>query len=463
MSKSKVKRKKPLAYSLGTTKDQLSSRSGLLTLVKVLQALKLEQQANRLFPPPGSNRGYQSGEILNTFIMMLNEGGKCLEDVRYLQAERELLELEGIDKIPDADTLGRWLKRYGESGIPIVRSINRTVLGAALEMLGYQQVTLDIDATAILANKSGTKWTYYGERGYMPIVGTLAQSGQVVAVDFRAGNVPPSADNLAFIKLCLQQLPEGIKLKSVRIDAAGYQRNIIEYLDNKGIEFVIRARLDSTVKELIASTDESQWQPLEQRDGSPSQQEWTVRRLHIMDNSDTPFELVIQRCLKETDPKLPLQQELPGMSIDERIEIGKYVYRAIATNCCGRDDSQVVHFYNQRGEYSENRIKELKSDFAARRVPCSDFDANALYVTVCALAYNVFALLRATLPSEFRFSRAPTVRIRLYGLGAKIVRHGRRCMLKLRVCHRHLLERVFKSIYENLKPLLLDSRYPLRI
>ena len=51
-------------------------------------------------------------------------------------------------------------------------------------------------------------------------------------------------------------------------------------------------------------------------------------------------------------------------------------------------------------------IKELKSDFAGGRLPCSDFDANALYVCMCALAYNVFALLHAGLPPEFRFARA---------------------------------------------------------
>ncbi|CAC9518755.1 IS1380-Spn1, transposase [uncultured Gammaproteobacteria bacterium] len=30
----------------------------------------------------------------------------------------------------------------------------------------------------------------------------------------------------------------------------------------------------------------------------------------------------------------------------------------------------IIHFYNQRGEDSENRIKELKNDFGARQMPC---------------------------------------------------------------------------------------------
>jgi hypothetical protein len=34
-----------------------------------------------------------------------------------------------------------------------------------------------------------------------------------------------------------------------------------------------------------------------------------------------------------------------------------------------------THFYNQRAEDSENRIKELKNDFGAKQMPCADFNA----------------------------------------------------------------------------------------
>ncbi len=68
-----------------------------------------------------------------------------------------------------------------------------------------------------------------------------------------------------------------------------------------------------------------------------------------------------------------------------------YVYRAIATNRDSLSDSEVIHWYNQRGEHSENRIKELKCDFAGGRLPCGQFCANELNFALCALGYNVFA------------------------------------------------------------------------
>jgi hypothetical protein len=70
----------------------------------------------------------------------------------------------------------------------------------------------------------------------MPMVGHIAEVGQVVAVDFREGNTSPAKGNLEFIKQCQRSLPEGCKVNALRIDAAGYQANIIRYCDDNTIE-----------------------------------------------------------------------------------------------------------------------------------------------------------------------------------------------------------------------------------
>jgi hypothetical protein len=53
-----------------------------------------------------------------------------------------------------------------------------------------------------------------------------------------------------------------------------------------------------------------------------------------------------------------------------------YIYRAIATNLKILSDSKIVHFYNQRAEDSENRIKELKNDFGAKQMPFNTLVSN---------------------------------------------------------------------------------------
>ena len=62
-----------------------------------------------------------------------------------------------------------------------------------------KKITLDIDATEIIASKVNAKWTYKSNQGYMPMVGHIAQTGQVVSCDFREGNQFPNSENLEFI------------------------------------------------------------------------------------------------------------------------------------------------------------------------------------------------------------------------------------------------------------------------
>ena len=71
----------------------------------------------------------------------------------------------------------------------------------------------------------------------------------------------------------------------------------------------------------------------------------------------------------------------------------------------------------------KNRIRELKYDFSAGYLPCNDFGPDSLYVCMCALAYNVFALMRARLPAEFRFAGVSTVRDRLFRLPPAMIQN----------------------------------------
>ena len=66
-----------------------------------------------------------------------------------------------------------------------------------------------------------------------------------------------------------------------------------------------------------------------------------------------------------------------------------------------------------------------KLDFGGDALPCSDFNANALYFLITALSYNVFALMRQLLPGELARHRAITIRWRLYAIAAKVVKTGR--------------------------------------
>ena len=310
-------------------------------------------------PKGERNRAFRSSTIFNTFMLMLHDGAKCLDDVRQLQRESALLKLFGIDKLPHAHTLGNWLRALGSNNTAMsaLVQINKRLLKAALH--GCKRVTLDIDATVIKAHKKDATYTYKKHPGYTPMVGHIAETEQVVAVDFRAGHVPPNKDNLEFIKQCEQALPAGVSVKRVRIDAAGYQSDIINYCEEKGIGYAIRAKMDAALKESMRAIDDSDWEALVRKDGTESGNEQIASCLHTMVKTDQAFMLVVQRRLKgeaqPPDPQPDLFPDLLGNVDDESVACERYVYRAIATNLDGDglDKHQVVRFYNQRAECSE--------------------------------------------------------------------------------------------------------------
>jgi len=101
--------------------------------------------------------------------------------------------------------------------------------------------------------------------------------------------------------------------------------------------------------------------------------------------------------------------------------------RFVITNRRGTAE-QVFAFYQGRGE-CENRIEELKNGFAADRLSCHRFLANAFRLLLHACAYNLVVLFRHRLPPALRHAQIETLRVRLFKLGAFITASVRRVLL----------------------------------
>ncbi|MFQ3244147.1 MAG: hypothetical protein ACI9SP_000774 [Arenicella sp.] len=198
-------------------------------------------------------------------------------------------------------------------------------------------------------------------------------------------------------------------------------------LDNN-IELAISAKMSQNLRNLIISRPESDWQPSIGRNGQARHGKLVCRVVHATADLESAFTVVVQR--KRLGGQVYLAFDIDGEVVEEVIH-GDCLYRAIAINRAELSNSGLIHWYNQRAEHSENRIKELKLDFSANQLPCGDFDANALYFSICILAYNLFVLMRVLLPEQWEACRATTIRWRLYALAAKVVRHGRSVTLKV--------------------------------
>lgn len=425
-----------LPFKLETTKEKITPHAGLAIFGEFIHATGIIHQLNRELPSPGSNRGYQPALFVEPLLLMFNGGGRSLEDLRKIRTDRGLRELLQMKKMPSSDATGNWLRRIGHNdGLAGLQRVNNTIIRRVIKRDNTSQFTLDIDATQIVAEKQTAKFTYKGEKGYMPIVGHLAENGLVVGDDFREGNVSPATRNLEFIQYCCQQLPKRNQITALRADSATYQARIFNWCENNNIQFAIGGQLDRATKEVIAKIGNSDWKPYGDKQ--------IAETVHSMEKTEKAFRLIVI--------KHPQQQQLISENDNaEQAELIPVRYSVIATNR-HETAAEIVLWYNKRGDTSENRIKELKIGFGMERVPCGTLAANSTFFRLGVLAYNLFVLFKmTTLPQSMQRFQIQTIRWQLFQVAGKIVKHAGSIYLKVSQSAHHLLSEIRARSYEEM-------------
>jgi Transposase DDE domain group 1 len=400
-----------LPIKLEKSRERLTSLSGLLVLEELARALGVWEEVDGVLEGPKSGRGYRPGEFVQALVWMLHGGGRRLEDLRELGAEQEVLKELGLKAVPDAGTVGDWLRRQGKRGVDGIDRVSRRLARRALES-EPGEVTLDVDATQIEAEKQEAAWTYQKVKGYMPLLGYA--HGLCVGQEFRAGNLNPGAGVLEFARQCEGVLPAGGKVY-FRSDSAAYQAAVINHYRQPGRSFSITADLDAAVKREIQNLPERAWQAYRTADEVATDRQIT-ESVHSMNGTEQAFRLIGLRW-PNPQPRL--------------FEASRYCYHAVATN---REEaaSAVIWKHNQRGQ-CENWHKELKLDLGMEQMPCGQLEANALYFAIGVLAYNLAQRLKGqVLPEAYRRVTVSTLRWKVYRLAGKLVRHARGWVLQVK-------------------------------
>jgi hypothetical protein len=396
-----------LPFKLDKTDETITAQAGLALLGEFFDALGLGEKVSGAFPEPGSARGYGAWDYVRPLLLMLHGGGRALEDLRKVAQDGGLRQLLKMSCVPSSDAVGDWLRRMGFSGVAALKRVLAFLLRWALSLEERTDYTLDIDATGIEAHKESAQRTYKGYRGYFPIVGHLAENGLVVAHEFREGNDSPHARNLEFYRMCKEAMPAGKRIAAFRADSAAYQGRLLDELEDDGVLYAVGADLDAAIRETIRHIPKERWLPY--HDG------YVAETVHTMNKMRHAFRLVVFKRAGQ------------GSLFEEQ---GAF-YHPIASN---RPESAeaTMDWYHARGEHSENRIKELKCDFAMERMPCGQFEANALFFSIGVLAYNLYKLFeKRALPAGYRRARAGKVRYGVYTVAGKVVRTGRSLILKV--------------------------------
>jgi Transposase DDE domain group 1 len=176
-----------------------------------------------------------------------------------------------------------------------------------------------------------------------------------------------------------------------------------------------------------------------------------------------PRRCVVVRKHKTLWPELP-GKEIKGLQpalFEDEAEYRNYRYSAFYTDL-DLPAAEIWRLYRGRAD-SENRIKELKTDFGLDSFNLDAFYATEAALSVAILAYNLYALMRLTLgPGKTRHTLS-VMRFKHFAIaGYMQLRNGKRTLvLSLKEERRPRFERLRETVQNATFPLTVEPIFSI--
>ena len=429
--------------------EALTSYGGLPLVVETCEALGLARLVKQHVRIKQRERGYSESQYVQSVIALMAAGGDCLEDIERLRSDAGLKLLVG--EMPSAEAVRfflygfhdeKLLERRPEEGAFIAPEseplaglweVNREVVLKASRKEEPKQATIDQDATVVESHKEQSRMTYWGERGYQPLINYWAEQDLILSDEFRDGNVPAGMDCLASFHRAVRALPDSVETIYFRSDSAAYQHKLLDVL-REGVEhngkkvpvyFAISADVSEVLRGKIISLSESAWKPLRRL----TEKGWIEGRKEWAEVEFIPSASSIKKDMK---PDRYLAIRVRPWQGELFSDGHSYHYYAVVTNRWEMDGEELLRWQRQRCGSVEQVHDVVKNDLAGGVMPCGRFYANAAWWRLNCLCYNVISVMkRKALPKSFWPTRMKALRFHLIGVAGKVVSHARMVFLRI--------------------------------
>jgi hypothetical protein len=405
-----------------------AAHAGLVLLKDFIDQLGIADLLDAEVKVKQRQRGYSEAEAILAMVWNFVVGGDCLLDLEVLRGDPGTLELLGLAALIAPTTAGEHLRKFdiGDHG-----DLKR-VLRLLAERLRPKQTsaicTIDLDSSVYeqcSTRKEGSARAYNGEIGYQPLLAFWAEEGELLATHLLAGNRHPASKAVWFLRDVLKQVPAALQ-RQLRADSAFYTWDFIAELERQQITYAITADLSQALKAQIEAIPERQWRGF----GKVAE----VAELRYAPSRRQAHRYVVKRVW-----------------LTDKQGRGYYSYHAVITNDEKRRAKPLMKWALQRCNM-ENLIKEHKSGFGLEKLPTQKFMANAVWLLIGQLAYNLVAWFKKlVLPERYEKATIKTIRHHILNLAGKIVASGRRWFLVL--SEHYLYQEVWRYALKQLAKL----------
>jgi hypothetical protein len=401
--------------------------------------LQLRRFLTRHLLYPRRNQRYTLSQMIMALVYPVILGLDRLETASFLRSNGTFQYLTGLQSYPDPQSLRRFLLQAAPEFREQLHRLNDRLLQQFIHWPDHRsRLILDLDSTVVTVfgrqegAAVGYNPRYRGKRSYDPLLCLEANSSFLWDAELRRGDAGTWAGSVELLASCFLSIPADIRELRVRADAGFGYHPVLEMLEARPAQYAVVARMTATLKRALGGLRYERLNP-----------RWEIAEFEHR-ASDWPRVrrcIVARRLIEETEPEPTL------------FTLERYLYRAWFTSL-PLTPAGVWHFYDGRAGM-ETRIRELREDFALRKIPTRAFAANALYLEVIRLAYNlVTAFQRVCLPEEWQSLTLSKLRHRLFWLPGELTRPQNRPTLRL--ANSPIIEAATEKILQRvqkLKPL----------
>jgi hypothetical protein len=415
---------------IGITRKPITAWGGMAVFAAFCETVGLRGVLDRVLSGLGrtSPNALPASDHMLAFMVGVLTGASRFLHLERLRADAPLREMFGIRRFCAPSTYTRFFQGFTrQMREDVFFALGRWALGLMPPRCdGY---TLDLDSTVLerFGEQEGVLPGYnprrHGRPTHHPLLAGLAEAKWILHGWLRAGNVATANNVRGFMDECLASMDGLATVKLVRADNGFCDGKFLDFLEEKELPYIVKARMTRFVKLAVLGMDA--WtrvgKGIEVGEARIQLLGWSRER-----------RLVVIRQEVAVREKKAMGKKL--------FECQGYLFQAIVTSkdIDEMDATTVYRTYNGRADF-ENRIKELKLGCGLEGFCMDSFTATECVLRTLCLVHNLvqhfqdrIGLRPAAAPKkDGKRHTLETLRHNLFTCAAILGRSGRHRVLRL--------------------------------
>jgi len=424
-----------MEFDLRFTDKEITAWGGMGLMKRMLDHLGVESAlAAAQLPQPGSNRGYRPEQLITQFMLSVWCGANRFEHAEVTRHDPVLKRLFGFKRMANFKAVMRLFNKFTQgTNESVMDSLYRWMFG----QLSINGITLDLDSTVMTrygAQEGAARGYNPAKRGrasHHPLMAFVADTRMIANCWLRPGNSSSANNVQAFLANTRHRLGDK-RVSLLRADSGFCDSAFLDHLDQQQLHHIIALRQNQPLQRALVNA--KGWWGLQDERGKPVEGIELTRFAYQANTWSKPRWVVGIR--QHIDQRAAPKGKTLNLFADDPV-IGKWRFSALVTDL-DLPAEAIWRLYRGRAD-CENRIKELKYDFAADSFNMKYFWATEAALNTVMLAYNLMSLLRQVLlkTSAVKHSSTSvqhtlqTLRYKLFAKAAYITTESRKPILNL--------------------------------